>query len=69
MKLIVSHKNSYGRDFFYPESPDADMICKVLDQKCFSKKQLLIAKENGWEVHLKNTSYQLDENLKIVEKI
>lgn len=60
MMIHVICKGAYGREFFYPVNDLAEILCKILGRKTLTKKQLLIAKDAGWEVIIKTEDFKLE---------
>jgi len=50
MDIKVKIKNVYGVDRIYPVCPRAELFCKLIEKKTFSKENIRIIKELGCEV-------------------
>lgn len=59
-ELEVMLIKAYGNDRFYPLNEVAKTICCMNDIKSFTKEQLLIAKEAGWQITVKQKEYNFD---------
>ena len=46
-------KKIYGSEFFYPCSPDAQTICKLIKKPTLTLEHLKICKDAGWNVKQK----------------
>lgn len=61
-KLDVLLTRAYGNDRFYPINSVAKTLCQMTGIKTFTKEQLLIAKEAGWEIVVHQREYSFDGN-------
>ncbi len=63
-----NHKNSayieffakrlYGSEYYYPASPDALTVCKLINKPTLTLEHLRICKEAGWDVKQKTVIQQ-----------
>lgn len=60
MELQVILANKYGRDIFYPDNNNAQLLCQLLGSKSLTKDQLKLCKQGGWQVIIKTKEYELD---------
>ena len=56
----VTLERMYGNERFYPCNHTSELICKLLDQKSITKKQLKICRDYGWKVLIKMQEYELE---------
>ena len=50
MKVQVKIKQTYGRDNIYPANETALLFTRIIGNKTFSKQQLRLIKELGYEI-------------------
>ncbi len=51
-KLIIKFKDVYGRELAYPENEVANLFCKLMDAKAFTRKQLEMIHQLGFEIEV-----------------
>lgn len=64
MNIVVSFKNKWGKDLFYPVSEDAIFLTKFTGRPTVLKKQLKMALQRGWNVKVIQNTFDLEEYLK-----
>lgn len=60
MNIVVSFKEKWGKELFYPESDDAWFLTKYTGRPTILKKQLQLAIERGWTVRIIQTPLNQD---------
>lgn len=63
MNIVVSLREKWGKDLFYPESEDAVFLTKFTGRPTLLKHQLKMALERGWTVKVQQKQFNLDEYL------
>ncbi len=63
MNIVVSFKEKWGKELFYPESEDALFLSSFTGRPTLTKSQLRLAKERGWSVKVMQKQFNLDECL------
>jgi len=53
--IILEYKNSWGNDRYYPRCSLSEIICELLNQKCFTKDQMRMLEEKGFKIQLKKS--------------
>ena len=64
MNIVVSFKEKWGKDLFYPESEDALFLAKFTGRPTLTKNQLKLSIDRGWGVKVLQKQFNLDEYLK-----
>lgn len=52
MRIQVIHRKEYGKDRFYPDSPDTINLLKLMRKKTLTKYQVIECKKFGWKVSI-----------------
>ena len=60
MEIVVTLKNQWGKELFYPESRDAHFLTKFTGRPTILKHQLQMAKQRGWTVKVIQKQFDLD---------
>lgn len=60
MNIVVSFKEKYGKELFYPESDDAVFLAKFSGRPTLLKHQLKMAVERGWNVSVVQEQFDLN---------
>lgn len=68
MNIVVSFKENWGKDLFYPESEDAVFLTKFTGRPTLLKHQLKMALDKGWKVKVVQKQFNLEEYLDDVPK-
>lgn len=63
MNIVVSFREKWGKELFYPESEDALFLTKLTGRPTILKRQLKLAVERGWQVKVMEKHLDLDEYL------
>lgn len=50
MDVEFTLKTVYGKEYYYPASPDAKTICKLINRPTLTIQHLRICKDAGWTV-------------------
>ena len=64
MQVEVVHKESYGRDFFYPKNEFAKALCRLMDTVSFTAEKLALCENAGWEVVITKEVLNLKDYLR-----
>lgn len=59
MNIVVSFKEKYGKELFYPESDDAVFLAQFSGRPTLLKHQLKMAVERGWSVNVVQEQFDL----------
>lgn len=61
-KLTLRVKKAYGKVFFYPESEDAHLLCKIVGKGTLTKDQVKILDgDERFEIVLLNETLKLED--------
>lgn len=63
MNIVVSFREKWGKELFYPESEDAVFLTKFTGRPTLLKHQLKMAIDRGWSVEVIQKRFTLDEYL------
>jgi len=63
MDITVSFKKSWGKEYFYPVSPDAMFLADLIGKPTLLKRQLKLCKEIGWSVSIVQDPIKLEDIL------
>jgi hypothetical protein len=66
MNITVSLKKSWGKELFYPESPDAKFITALTGHPTISKRQIKICLDAGFKVTLVQDQLDLEDYLRFM---
>ena len=64
MNIIVSIQEKWGKELFYPENEDAVFLTKFTGRPTLLKRQLRMALDRGWNVHIMEKKFDLEKFLK-----
>ena len=53
MEIVISKREQYGTERFYPECPKAVVLARLAHRRTFSRRELLLIKELGYKIVVK----------------
>jgi len=63
MNILVSFKENYGKELFYPQNEDAKFLAEFTGRPTLLKRQLKMALDRGWKVSVIQEPFNLDKCL------
>jgi hypothetical protein len=63
MDIIVESRSVWGKQRYYPISPDAKTLCSLHNKPTLTAHQLNICKKAGWNVSVKSQVVAIEDIL------
>jgi hypothetical protein len=59
MQIVITKREVYGTERFYPECPKSVILARLSHRRTFSRRELFMIKELGYKIIVKQSEVEL----------